>query len=247
MSGFLKAGLLGWPVSHSMSPAIHREFMTRAGITGEYRLFPVKPEDLAEKVESVRREGYRGLNITLPHKQSAMKLCTVISEEALKACAVNTLVAAGEHFSGHNTDVGGFRVFAGELPPPFFVLGHGGAARAVLAAMGARKCFILGRGESIPDNRLGEKGTIVNATPLGWRNRDPFPLKIHSGWSFADLNYNPFWRWRNSLEHQGVNVRTGERMLVEQAACSFALWTGYTPEEELKQTVLERIKAILHG
>ena len=247
MTSLLKAGLVGWPVAHSMSPVIHSLFMEEAGIQGEYRLFPVIPEDLLAVIHDLRDEGFTGLNVTVPHKKAVIDLCSLLSEEAAISGAVNTLLFHGEGIEGFNTDVQGFKALSRELPSPFMVLGKGGAAMAVSTAAGPGNCRLLHRGEEIPRASNGYRGTIVNATPLGWNDGDPFPLDIPAGWSFADLNYNPGWQWRNSLETSGVRVITGERMLVEQAACSFALWTGYTPEEELKARALEIIKAELHG
>ena len=247
MTAFMRTGLLGFPVAHSMSPVIHVLFMEEAGIQGEYRLFPVVHEELPAVIHDLRDEGFTGLNVTVPHKKAVIELCTLLSEEAAISGAVNTLLFHREGIEGFNTDVQGFKALSRELPSPFMVLGKGGAAMAVSTAAGPGNCRLLSRGEEIPQWGPGEKGTIVNATPLGWNDRDPFPLEIPSGWSFLDLNYNPGWQWRNSLRGRGIRVITGERMLVEQAACSFALWTGYTPEEELKKRALERIKAELHG
>jgi hypothetical protein len=119
----------------------------------------------------------------------------------------------------------------------------GGAAAAVTDALEGTDCIVLKRGGFVlPENRPAA-ATVVNATPLGWKDDDLFPFEIPDGWFFADLNYNPRWNWRNRLLSP---VRTGEKMLVEQAAESFRLWTGYTPGKELKSKVLERIREILH-
>lgn len=248
MNTSLKAGLVGWPVAHSMSPVIQRVFMKAAGIPGEYFLYSVEPFDLPRIVHEKAAEGFNGLNVTIPHKRAVIGLCSFLSPSAEKVGAVNTLVFGEEGIEGHNTDAEGFSMIAGILPAPFFIIGRGGAALAVQAAVASSDsdCILLGRGESIPAERLGSRGTIVNATPLGWNDSDGFPVEIPSGWTFADLNYNPGWEWRNAASRRGISVITGERMLVEQAACSFALWTGYTPSEEQRLDALEKIKAELN-
>ena len=239
----LRAGLLGWPLSHSLSPVIHDIFMQHYRMDGSYGLFPVESVNLPTTVADLERKGYTGLNVTVPHKIAVGKLCTTLSPEAEEAGAVNTLVFKNGTVGGHNTDIAGFRAMAIVLPPPFFVVGKGGAAQAVRVALEGSEVTLLGRGESIPETDRPARATVVNATRIGWNDTDVFPLKIPTDWSFADLNYNPSWHWRNSLSSPVV---TGERMLVEQAAESFRLWTGHTPDGELKKKVLERIRKTLH-
>ncbi len=214
---------------------------------GSYGLYPVKPEKLSELVAELRQRKFTGLNLTVPHKISAMKLCDTLSPEAQSAGAVNTLVFESTGLKGYNTDVKGFRALIRDLlslsPSPFYVLGKGGAAAAVSQALTGTQTIFLGRGDGIPDTNLPETATVVNATPLGWNDNDIFPFDIPEGWNFVDLNYNSHWNWRNQLH---VPVVTGEKMLVEQAAESFKLWTGLTPDENLKTVVLEKIRKELY-
>ncbi|MCD6588352.1 MAG: hypothetical protein J7K88_07360, partial [Candidatus Fermentibacteraceae bacterium] len=239
-----RGGLVGWPVSHSLSPEIHSMFLEYFGIKGSYSLFPVKPENLKPFLEDSGNGRFAGLNVTLPHKSAAAMLCNSLSPEAQRTAAVNTLVFGDGGVRGYNTDIAGFKTFSADLPSPFFVVGSGGAAAAVSDALEATDYFVLKRGDVIlPENRPAV-ATVVNATPLGWNDDDLFPFEIPDGWFFADLNYNPRWNWRNSLLSP---VRTGEKMLVEQAAESFRLWTGFTPGGQLKLKVLERIREKLHG
>jgi len=240
---FLRTGLLGNPVKHSMSPLVHRVFMDGFGICGEYSLFKAYGAELGGIISRLSSAGFAGLNITVPHKKRVLEFCGTISPDAESIGAVNTLVFRGENVEGHNTDIAGFSSFSSELPLPFYVLGRGGAAMAVAAGVSGRDLMFLGREESIPADRLHKISTVINATPLGWCDDDEFPFDIPEGWFFADLNYNPGWKWRNELWNRGVKVITGEGMLVEQAACSFALWTGYTPDMQMKIRALERIKA----
>lgn len=241
VTGFVKLGLAGWPVAHSLSPLIHRAFMEEAGLSGEYLLVPVKPGMIEEAVSSARNLSWRGMNLTVPHKKAVISVCTFLSPEARETGAVNTLLFEGGSVKGFNTDIEGFKAVSRNLPGPLVVLGKGGAAASAKAASCGREALFLGRGDPFPEELTGDAGTVVNATPLGWNEDDVFPLDIPQGWCFLDLNYSPRWRWRNSLKDRGVRVVTGEAMLVEQAACSFAIWTGYTPGSELKESLVQRI------
>jgi shikimate dehydrogenase len=243
----MKLGLLGNPVTHSLSPLIHAVFMDSAKISGEYSLHKVEAQDLKATIDELFSQGFTGLNITIPHKRRVVEFCDTLSPAAKSAGAVNTLFFTGGIIEGHNTDVSGFASFASKLPSPFFVLGGGGAAMAAAAAVPVGECILLGRGGAIPLSGRPVVATVVNATPLGWNDDDHFPVDIPEGWFFADLNYNPRWRWRNSLSSEGGKVITGEGMLVEQAACSFSLWTGFEVSEETRINALERIKAVLYG
>lgn len=236
-------GLVGDPVSHSLSPAIHREFLSAAGLAGEYSLHGIPSKDFHSGILSLMRQGYAGVNVTVPHKRAAAAICERLGKEAVSTGAVNTLVFMQGELRGENTDVAGASKLLENLSPPFLVAGAGGAALAVRASVPEGRCVLLRRGGTIPDNMAGEEGTIVNATPLGWNDDDPFPFPVPPGWAFADLNYNPGWTFRNRLRDMGTLVVTGELMLVEQAARSFFLWTGYTPDERLKSRILSMIRA----
>ncbi len=233
-----KAGLLGWPVSHSLSPIIHSMFLDCFGIRGVYNLYPVKSDNFAGLVSELCLNEFAGLNVTVPYKKLALKSCDTVSLSAQKAGAVNTLVFEKNKISGFNTDIIGIEKMMNNLPSPFYVLGNGGAAAAVITALGVENVIILRRGETLPSIKPS-MATVVNATPLGWKNNDVFPFSIPTRWNFVDLNYNASWNWRNSL---AVPVITGQVMLIEQAAEAFRLWTGYTVDNRLKTKVLERIK-----
>jgi len=241
--GQFQAGLLGWPVSHSFSPLIHSSFLHHFRIQGTYELFPVQRSELSGLLIQLTGREFTGLNVTVPHKKSVMGICDSLSPEAESAGAVNTLVFEPGNLKGCNTDIAGFLSMIHGLHAPFYVLGTGGAAGALSVALKGSDVVFMPRGSGIPKVNRPARATVVNATPLGWKDEDVFPFSIPPGWSFVDLNYNPHWKWRNNLQSC---VITGEKMLVEQAAESFRLWTGYTPGKELKARVLERIREKLH-
>lgn len=251
----LRLGLLGWPLSRSLSPLIHEAYLKSAGLGGSYSLLPVRPEDLSLVMGRLRSEGWDGLNVTFPFKSAAARLCIRIDADAESVDAVNTLVPVPGGWSGLNTDIGGFESSfqASGFEPPLLVAGSGGAGRAVARAAeilhidaalfnrgGRHGCRDL----SLLDQAIRDtgRGTLVNATTLGWADDDPFPARpdLPETFSFFDLNYNPGWRFTKELRRMGRRVVTGEAMLVSQAALSFRAWTGVGASEQAGMDALGR-------
>lgn len=243
----IRLGLVGWPLVKSLSPAIHAAFLAEAGLAGSYTALPVEPARLGAELSRLLEEGFTGLNVTFPHKSAASRYCISLDADAEGTGAVNTLSAADGGWAGGNTDVEGFaRAFRGSgFSPPLLIVGSGGAGRAAARAavlMGADHVSfgrtpgpgVAGLDGLAEEIRRGGRGTIVNATTLGWRDDDPFPApdRLPEGFSFMDLNYNPGWRYRGTLARNGARVATGERMLVAQATLSFRRWTGVAVPEE---------------
>ena len=252
----LRLGLIGWPLSRSLSPLIHEEFLRAAGRSGSYARIAVPRARAAEAARLLWRRGMDGLNVTIPCKLAVRSACVGIAPSAREAGAVNTLQRGEEGWIGHNTDIAGFSAMADEAGagPPYLVVGCGGAARAVAAA-----CRRRGEAVSLYCRRPGAwrgtdgvlplkalavrlgRGTLVNATPLGWRSDDPFPVpaKALRGMCLLDLNYSRDWEWRRQAAAAADSVRTGEVMLVHQAAESFGIWTGNRPKTD---TALTRVR-----
>lgn len=148
----LQLGLIGWPVSHSHSPEIHRAALAEFGLQGEYKLYPVPPlpdgeTALKDLLLDVRLGKLKGLNVTIPHKQAVQNLLDELTVVARKVGAVNTIFLRQGRLTGDNTDVRGFladlaRAFSWEITaegtvvrsdrPHALVLGAGGAARGVV-------------------------------------------------------------------------------------------------------------------
>jgi shikimate dehydrogenase len=247
----VKLGLLGFPVAHSLSPGIHGLFLRECCIEGSYELLPTPPESLPAMLELLRNGAFHGLNVTMPYKRRVFELCDQITTTSNRSGVVNTVKTESGLLLGHNTDTEAFSCEASGLPTPFLIVGAGGVSRAVSAALKGREYSVFARTPSdaghMPMSQAarhltGAFGTVVNATPLGWRNDDPFPLTPPQGWTFMDLNYNPGWRWRNELPRNGVTVITGESMLVRQAALSFSFWTGITVRDELFRAALNHVR-----
>ena len=137
-------GLIGYPLSHSLSPKLHQAACAAVGLQGEYRLYQVTPGDndgLAELANAMRKSEIEGLNVTIPHKQAIMPLLDELTASARAIGAVNTLYIKDGKLIGHNTDAPGFladlKKFMGnaEGEKKALVLGAGGAARAVVYAL----------------------------------------------------------------------------------------------------------------
>ncbi|MBD3279057.1 MAG: hypothetical protein GF388_12220, partial [Candidatus Aegiribacteria sp.] len=231
---FHSLGLVGWPLKRTLSPFIHERFLESAGLKGLYKAYPIEPANFLSDLNKLLESGVTGLNVTYPYKARAAESCSRLVDEAQRLKVVNTLVPHLGNLLGYNTDVIGFRIFAQEnrMPEPFYITGCGGAAAAAaqaLSAMGA-ECSVLCRhpGEwkgncrcyhiqELPGLlKAAGRGTLVNATTLGWNNEDVFPVEPAqvSGLVFADLNYNADWSWRKRVARYAKEVYTGETMLV---------------------------------
>ena len=178
--------LLGDPVEHSLSPAMHNAALAACGIEGSYEARAVDRAGLRTAMEEIRYGAIHGANVTMPHKEAAFRDTERPSSEALQAGAVNTLVADRGRVRGHNTDIIGVRQAWGEagLPvgAPVLILGAGGAAAAAAIALRTTEVRLAARnpdaartllrrirvsGEVLRWGTPVEGSVVVNATPLG--------------------------------------------------------------------------------
>ncbi|HEX7246514.1 MAG TPA: shikimate dehydrogenase [Actinomycetota bacterium] len=215
------AGVIGWPVEHSLSPQIHNAAFAALGLDWTYVPLPVVPGAMRAATDGLVALGFRGANVTMPHKTEAADLADDLSDDASRLRAVNTFVVRGDRLSGHNTDVSGFERFLvrdiGFEPQgrSALVYGAGGAARAValaLAQAGMSSLTVAVRDPSrASDVSASADGTatavrvvsfadvadlrvdlVVNATPLGADGRGCPPLgAIGPGVLVVDLLYRP--------------------------------------------------------
>jgi shikimate dehydrogenase len=204
------ACVIGWPVEHSRSPAIHRFWLRRYGIDGAYEKEAVAPEELAAFLGSLKARGYAGANVTLPHKEEVLRLAAFADEAARAIGAANTLWLDREgKLHASNSDAHGFTTNLNEEAPqwnegrrPVLVLGAGGAARAILhglIAQGASRILVANRtrdqAEALADafgptvrvidwkdrNRaLAGCGLLVNATSLGMTGKGRLDINLEA-------------------------------------------------------------------
>lgn len=167
------AGVLGWPVSHSKSPALHGHWLARYGIDGVYLPLAVKPEMLEQALRALPVMGFEGANVTVPHKENALLICDAVDEAARRIGAVNTIQVRDEgSLFGWNTDCDGFRrnletgsAWKAENGPAV-VLGAGGASRAVLAALvdaGCPEVRLMNRTRDKADQAAASIGGPIQA------------------------------------------------------------------------------------
>ena len=154
LSGKAKlAGIIGWPVTHSLSPVLHGHWLAEYGIDGAMVPLAAKVEDFSAVIDGARRAGFKGVNVTVPHKESAFAIAHRTDDAARSAGAANLLVFHGHEIEGRNTDSLGLAESLKESIGPLkggsvVLLGAGGAARgAILAleALGAGKIHLLNR------------------------------------------------------------------------------------------------------
>ena len=177
---FVMAGVMGWPVAHSRSPAIHNHWIRQHGLPGAYGLFPVPPERLADAIHGLRALGLAGCNLTIPHKVQAMQYMDVLDPLARRMGAVNTIVLTPEDtLHGFNHDGFGYIQSLRDAKPdwqakagPITVLGAGGAARAVVLSLldeGATEIRLLNRTRDKAQALADEFGPAI--TVYDWSQR----------------------------------------------------------------------------
>ncbi len=155
MSEYLILGLLGHPLSHSLSPALHNAALQFAKLKGEYSLFDIEADEIDHWLKNIYAQGVSGFNVSIPYKQRIYKWAVQKTKEATLSGAVNTVkIESDGQISGHNTDVIGFQLSCKEAfnvslsGKSALIIGAGGAARAVivaLAQMGLKKIQVKGR------------------------------------------------------------------------------------------------------
>ena len=265
--------IIGDPIQHSLSPVMQNAAFASTGLNCTYIAFRVPANELKESIESLRSINVSGFNITVPHKVEVMKYLDELDASAKKAKAVNTVNSIEGIFKGYNTDIDGFIEPLRKRHVDFqgmrvLVLGAGGAARAVVAAL-AQESGIAGviianrdarRGSELA--RIGsglglkcealslekaqdvsvECDMIVNATTIGL-DSEPSPVDhehIKKGCIVYDMVYRPIVTdlIENAKYAQAIVVY-GYEMLIEQGAKAFEIWTGLpAPREAMKKNLL---------
>jgi shikimate dehydrogenase len=258
-----RLGVCGWPVAHSRSPQMHNAALAALGLDWRYQLLPLPPELFAETVRALPALGFRGVNVTIPHKEAALALADAATESARAIGAANTLTFGPDGaIHADNTDAGGFLA---ALPRSAYgatalVLGAGGTARAVIYALrqaGAAEVRVWNRSPERAAAIARELGAVavqsaepadivVNCTSIGLLNPGEtfkaLPLRadeLTAGCLVVDLVY----RLGGTLLLQtakaaGAEVVDGLEILVAQGAASLERWTGRTaPDQAMREAV----------
>lgn len=174
------AGVMGWPIAHSRSPRIHGHWLKEYGIDGAYVPLAIRPEHLGEAFSALPKVGFRGWNITLPHKEAALRLVDERTSAAERIGAVNTVTVQPDgSLSGDNSDAFGFLAHLDQSAPgwpryrPAVVLGAGGAARAICFALqeaGVPEIRLTNRTLARAENLAADNGS--NVRPVAWDERE---------------------------------------------------------------------------
>lgn len=256
--GPILAGVVGWPIAHSLSPLIHAIWAHRAGVDGHYIPIAIPPsyDEFARAMDSLRAIGFAGVNVTLPHKENALRYADAASEAAKTIGAANMLTFGANGSHADNSDSSGFQAAvrqqtgAKSTIKTARILGAGGSARAIAAALknlGARSVSIANRTRARAE-KLGaqfglevldwaERGAgletldvLVNTTSLGMTGAPPLEIKINglkSDAIVADIVYAPLeTALLTAARKQGCTIIGGLSMLMHQAAPGFRTWFG---------------------
>lgn len=269
------AGVIGSPIAHSKSPSLHGHWLRRYGISGYYIPMEIGTDDLEEVLRALPKAGFVGLNVTIPHKERVLSIADLVTDRAALMGAANTLIFRKDgKIHADNTDGYGFienlRQGVPDWVPnsgPAAVIGAGGAARAVIAALlevGVEEIRLSNRTKTRAEalrqefgtkievvdwvqagNMLEGAATVVNTSSLGMTGKPEMRIPLDALSKDAvvtDLVYAPL-ETRLLAEARRVGCRTvdGLGMLLHQAAPGFERWFGVKPEvdDALRRAVLE--------
>lgn len=270
------AGVIGNPIAHSLSPRLHGHWLSRLGLPGHYVPLHVEHDDLRQVIRTLPKAGFVGVNVTLPFKETALDIADVVTDRAALIGAANTLVFRKDgKIHADNTDGYGFienlRQGAKGWNPkagPAAVLGAGGAARAVVAALldvGVEELRIANRTRPRAETLKAEFGsrvqvhdwvqagnmlegamTVVNTTSLGMTGKPPLRVPLDGltpGAVVTDLVYSPLVTpLLEAAAAAGCVTVDGLGMLLYQAVPGFERWFGKRPPVDA-----EARKAVLGG
>jgi len=262
-NGKIKSGVIGWPIDHSLSPRLHGYWLQAHKINGSYQAIAVSPQALPAMLGSLAEDGFAGLNVTVPHKQAVLEYLDEISDQARRIGAVNTIVVdENNRLIGSNTDGFGFMENLKDGHPgfeaasgPAVVLGAGGAARAIVAALidaGVPAITLINRtrkrAEKIADDLAGpvrvvdwsareqaleDAALLVNTTTLGMTGKPPLEISLAGLSSEAlvnDIVYAPLeTALLQAAKTRGNATVDGLGMLLHQGRPGFAAWFGVEP------------------
>ena len=257
------AAVLGWPIEHSRSPAMHDAAFAALGLDAVMLPFAVAPDALGEAVRGLVALGCLGASVTVPHKAAVMAWCDALEGSARAIGAVNCLAFDGGRVVGHNTDAGGFADALGEAgvtDGPALVLGGGGAARAVAAGLASARIpadVIARRPEaatwckalpwSALLDRLPHTRLIVDCTSAGLDADADRALadtvaidRLPYGAVVATLVYHRTTALCARAAARGLRTLDGRGMLLHQAARAFTIWTGRAAPLDAMRDALDR-------
>jgi shikimate dehydrogenase len=224
-AGTRLVGLIGWPVTGSLSPRMHGAAFAARGLDWAYVGLPVEPggRRLRQALRGLAAAGFAGANVTTPYKQEVVDECDDLDEEVARSGSANTLVFRDGRILGSTTDAA---VLAGIDADTAAVVGAGGAGRAFAAALSRRgvEVRVFSRAGEWPPT-VADAALVVHATPVV----DDLVLEPSPDQTVVDLPYRADGRTTAlaaAADRAGCRLFDGREVLVRQGAASFEIWTG---------------------
>ncbi len=250
--------VIGHPITHSKSPALHQAGFVELEIDAEFSAVDVKPDELGDWVKNEFRPNFQGAAVTIPHKEAIRQYLDFETEAATRIGAVNTLFWKDEKLGGTNTDtIGVLRAISTQVNPTdkkCLILGAGGAARAAIyglksaqaqvfvwnrtteKAQALAKEFEVTAIEDLEKVDPAAVDILLNMTSVGLKQDvSPVPADFHRSHHVTfDAVYDPLeTRFLREAEEAGAETITGDKMLIYQALEQFHLWHGQELEPEV--------------
>ncbi len=266
----LELAVFGDPVAHSRSPELHRYFAAATGLNIHYQRIRTTSTELADSLQAFHDAGGCGANITVPHKQAVIKLCTRLSQRAQRAAAVNTLADCDGGWLGDNTDGLGLVLDLQDQTVTLtgarvLIIGAGGATRGIVPALldaACQRIVIANRSmhkaqalvDDMHDARLAASelrhdysenfDLLIHATAAGHQQHAlPLPELLAGRPYCYDLSYGKASEaFKHWARQQNCRHSDGLGMLVAQAAESFQLWTGKSISLDVRAALVERLQ-----
>ena len=253
-------GIFGNPVSHSLSPIMHNDWFVKYKLNCLYVAFDVLPKNLKSAIESIRTLNILGVNVTVPHKVEVMKYIDNVDVAAKTIGSVNTIFNKNGKLCGYNTDWQGFITDLKSKKidlknKTVFVIGAGGAAKAILYSLNklkVKQIYLTSRTfdkakliakkyknisvidiAKISASFLKEIDCLVNCSTCGMKKEDKLPFAIkefNKKIVFYDIIYNKETPFKKFAAKNKIKYFSGEGMLIYQGAVSFEKWTNIFPD-----------------
>ena len=252
--------VIGKPIKHSLSPALHNHWIKQNNLKAIYQKKQLNKNDLKKIIEELKDDVVHGINVTVPYKKLIIPYLDELSPLAEKSQSVNTILKKKNKIFGENTDIGGFQNALNHINYSIknkrvFILGAGGVVPSIIIALkklNVSKIFLSNRTKSKAENlkkiepnleivdwgQTTDFDMIINATSLGLKNDDKIKLdynKIGTNKLFYDVIYNP--TKTNFLlrgERLGNKIENGKMMFIYQAQLAFKTWHNILPKIDNK-------------
>ena len=247
--------VIGNPIKHSLSPALHNYWFKKEKINAMYEKKQITNNNLKDLISRLKKDEIDGINVTVPFKKEIIQYLDKLSPEAEETQSVNTIYNENGNVIGHNTDIKGFELAIKDTKydvsnKKVLILGAGGVVPSIIYAlqkMNVLEVLVCNRTKDKAENlknlfenikivdwgQLPTFDMIINATSIGLKNSDIINLdfsKVEKGKFFYDVIYNPKeTNFLKEAKKKGNKTENGRRMFIYQAAAAFKIWHGNLP------------------